>query len=466
MRSSSSHGLFALRLLCLLVAAVPAVRAQANWIERQPAHRPSPRSGHAMVFDSVRSRVVLFGGRNAAATPLGDTWEWDGDDWTQQLPAVSPPAYPWIGMAFDTARGVTVLVGNTGAVWDWNGSTWTQSTTCPGGVGGANGRLRVAYDSVRSRLVVARDTTVVDEWNGTSWSTITSPVALQSWVGESNFTFDPGLGRCVFHVPFTVLSYNPYLAIGWKLWQWDGVTWTAASVGGMSYSTGEAISPCTRIGSLMLYGGYDGYAPVGSQTWRLVGALQQVTTGKSPRGRSGHALCDDPVRGTMLLFGGHRIDHRNQSVLRDDTWQFVVPPIAAHVESYGTGCGVPAPVLDALGGSRPVLGGSVTVTLAGGTTGVAAVALGFSKENTGVGWTLPLPLDWAGMNGCWLLQSGDVPALAMTPGAGFDTLTLAIPNLPALRSAQVYLQAFTPQAAANIAGVAASSGLQLSLGEL
>ncbi len=419
-----------------------------------------------MVFDSVRSRIVMFGGRSATSVPLNDTWEWDGSDWILRTPPVSPPAQSANGMAFDSARGVTALVLANGALWEWNGTTWSQATTCPGGVSGATGRLRVAYDSNRSRLCGARDDSTVDEWDGTTWTTITSPVAVQSWVGESNFTYDPGLARCVFHVPFKVLSYNPYLAIGWKLWQWDGVAWSAASVGGgVAYSSGEAISPCTRGGALMLYGGYDGYAPTGSQTWRLSGGMQQVATAKSPRGRSGHAMCDDPVRGVMLMFGGWRIDHLNQSVLMNDTWQFVVPPIPASAELYGAGCGAPVPSLDVVGGSRPVLGTSVTVALTGGAPGVAALALGFQKDFSSLGGSLPIPMGWLGMNGCWLLTGHEVPGMAMTPGVGADTLVIAIPNLLTLRSAQIYLQAFTPQVAANAAGVAFSNGLQLSLGE-
>ena len=52
---------------------------------------PSSRRRHAMVFDEVRSRILLYGGQRDAKTKvagvdtefisqveLGDTWEWDG----------------------------------------------------------------------------------------------------------------------------------------------------------------------------------------------------------------------------------------------------------------------------------------------------------------------------------------------------------------------------------------------------
>jgi Galactose oxidase, central domain len=37
---------------------------------------PSARSGHAMVFGGARNRVVLFGGE-ASGTLRQDTWQWD-----------------------------------------------------------------------------------------------------------------------------------------------------------------------------------------------------------------------------------------------------------------------------------------------------------------------------------------------------------------------------------------------------
>lgn len=42
------------------------------------------RIWHRITFDSVRQRVVLFGGHPGEGTQsLNDTWEWDGALWTQ-----------------------------------------------------------------------------------------------------------------------------------------------------------------------------------------------------------------------------------------------------------------------------------------------------------------------------------------------------------------------------------------------
>jgi len=62
-----------------------------------------------------------------------DLWEWDGTNWTQRLPATSPPIRSHHMMTFDTARSVAVLFGGYHPVvayladtWEWNGTSWTQ----------------------------------------------------------------------------------------------------------------------------------------------------------------------------------------------------------------------------------------------------------------------------------------------------------------------------------------------------
>ena len=52
------------------------------WTQKQDAG-PAPRVYSAMAYDSNRGRTVLFGGLGGAGVGnLGDTWEWDGENWT------------------------------------------------------------------------------------------------------------------------------------------------------------------------------------------------------------------------------------------------------------------------------------------------------------------------------------------------------------------------------------------------
>ena len=40
---------------------------------------------------------------------MGDTWTWDGTDWTLRTPVHSPPARDLLGMAYDAAHEQVVL---------------------------------------------------------------------------------------------------------------------------------------------------------------------------------------------------------------------------------------------------------------------------------------------------------------------------------------------------------------------
>jgi hypothetical protein len=90
-----------------------------------------------MAHDVARERMVLFGGNDPGR--LGDTWEWDGESWTQRTPATNPPPRNVTAMAYDAARQRVVLFGgNDGSArrlndtWEWDGVNWMLRTpaTC------------------------------------------------------------------------------------------------------------------------------------------------------------------------------------------------------------------------------------------------------------------------------------------------------------------------------------------------
>jgi hypothetical protein len=52
-----------------------------RWRKLNSDDSPSKRGSPAMGYDSVRKRVVLYGGFEASRNKLDDTWEWDGRQW-------------------------------------------------------------------------------------------------------------------------------------------------------------------------------------------------------------------------------------------------------------------------------------------------------------------------------------------------------------------------------------------------
>lgn len=121
---------------------------------------PSPRVDHAMAYDAARGVTVLFGG-GAGGSPSSETWEWNGTLWTQRLVSDLSPRTTH-AMAYDSARGVTVLFGGrflnddhqfdyNGETWEWDGSSWSQRSVT-GPLPRANHSM--AYDSARGVTVL------------------------------------------------------------------------------------------------------------------------------------------------------------------------------------------------------------------------------------------------------------------------------------------------------------------------
>jgi hypothetical protein len=108
----------------------------SNWTQPSPKTSPGPRFGCAMAYDSKRMQVVLFGGQDAITNQYqGDTWVWDGFNWTQISPANSPRPRAQHTLVYDSVNQQVVLFGGSGNfqshiaandTWTWDGANWTE----------------------------------------------------------------------------------------------------------------------------------------------------------------------------------------------------------------------------------------------------------------------------------------------------------------------------------------------------
>jgi hypothetical protein len=130
-----------------------------------------------MAYDSARGVTVLFGGHFGD----GETWEWDGTSWIQRL-VTGPSPRTGHAMAYDTARGVTVLFGGTQGnvrfedTWEWNGSSWNPQV-----IDGPSPRVihAMAYDMARSTAVLFGGQVASGRASGDTWGlrpTCTAPL--------------------------------------------------------------------------------------------------------------------------------------------------------------------------------------------------------------------------------------------------------------------------------------------------
>ncbi len=125
-----------------------------QWENVKNEKRPSARSGHAMVYDSVNNRLVLFGGKDNDRTLLNDTWIWDGN-W-QRISKEGPPARQSHRLV-QTDIGILLFGGSTDErslddTWIFTENSWKEINTI--NVPPARRQHTLAFDSNRNVTIL------------------------------------------------------------------------------------------------------------------------------------------------------------------------------------------------------------------------------------------------------------------------------------------------------------------------
>lgn len=423
---------------------------------------PIARGDHAMAFDSVRGRTLLFGGRSNSI--LGDTWEWDGASWLPQIAAPWPPARYRHAMVYDTQRQRTVLFGGTNSLsgpiatfddtWEWNGSVWTQAATI-GPIARADHAM--AYDSQRGRTVLfgglaaSGGSALGDtwEWDGTNWqqATTTGPLARVMHA----MAYDSTRGKTVMFGGYDDVTLS---ALG-DTWEWNGTTWTNPSNSGPPARWLHAMAFDSHRDRTVLFGGGYSFA----DTWEWDGTTWTLVVASAPSARMDHAMAYDSQRDKTVLFGGGG----SLSTLRAETWEWT-GSYSSIATAYGNGCGNPPLLLSPVAGARPIINTTAQASLSNIPTSLAFVALGWSRSGFGP-FPLPLTLAGYGLPGCELLQSLDAAAQATAPtGQGTATYSLPLPNWSGLIGLNLHLQGWAAAPGVNAGGMVVSNGVEWVIG--
>jgi hypothetical protein len=260
---------------------------------------PPPSYLGAMAYDAERNCIVLFGGRDSSMDSLRDTWEWNGELWTQ-VADTGPPARTSHAMAFDASRKEIVLYGGyspppTGGAfsdtWAWNGADWTQKEDV--GPGARYGHS-MAFDDQRSRVTMFGGETEVE-------------VLVQPG--------DTGIDTGLIGKPSYVFEEMPQ----GDTWEWDGWKWASAADTGPAPRWGHVMAYDGK--SVLLYGGTKGNTypdDLFGDTWAWDGKYWTQLQDIGPSARSFPAMGHDSARGRVVLFGGYS---GAQAVVRD-TWEW------------------------------------------------------------------------------------------------------------------------------------------------
>ncbi|HSA33615.1 MAG TPA: kelch repeat-containing protein, partial [bacterium] len=293
----------------------------ANWTQLNPMNKPSARSCHAMVYDSGHGSVILFGGINYpdyfSIVEKNDTWEWDGQNWTQLNPASKPSARGYHAMAYYSTRGKVVLFGGSSGddeTWEWDGTNWTQMS--PATKPSARHGHAMAYDGARGKMVLFGENTdsawnvETWEWDGadwTLWHTVNSPSARIMLA----MAHDETRRRVLLFGGWTG-EYND------ETWEWSGNNWTQLNPATKpSARCSHAMAYDSERGKMVLFGGETGESAYSDDTWEWDGQnWTQLNPASKPSARSAHAMAYDSERGKVVLFGGET----GESAYSDDTW--------------------------------------------------------------------------------------------------------------------------------------------------
>lgn len=439
--------------------------AQSQW-ERTHfgVSAPPARSEHAMAEDFARRQIVLFGGRMGTGQLLDDTWLWSGTSWQRALPANRPSARRDAMLAWHSGRSRVVLFGGFDAqgvalddLWEWNGVDWVRAPAvmprpaaraAAGLASGTSDGALWLFGGIDALGAVHGDTW---RWDGANWQAVPLGIAPDARFGH-RLVGDLARARLVLHGGSSG---------GSDTWSFDGLAWTrVVAVAAPGARQRHAMSWDGARGRVVLHGGTDGVAYALNDTWEFDGAHWTLrSSSASPSTGVDAAMAYDTQRERSVLFGGY--DGFSAS---DATWSFgAIQPALAIV--FGSGCSGSAgvPRLAIRDWDRPWLGETFFQQVDQVPTAAPmALHVGFSRASFG-GRSLPLALDFIGMNGCELLVSIDAIGIVQAV-AGVASLPLSVPRSSALVGARFFSQALVIDPSANAAGVTATNALEFVIG--
>ncbi|MBI4020452.1 MAG: N-acetylmuramoyl-L-alanine amidase [Candidatus Aenigmarchaeota archaeon] len=295
------------------------VTGRVNWTQLSPSPSPPPRSRFGMAYDGLRSEVVLFGGfLGDTIRESDDTWVFNGTGWAQKSLAAKPPRRDTHAMVYDSARGEVVMFGGGvndnrySDTWTWDGSAWTQKF--PAASPPQMFHATMAYDPAREEAVLfggSAENGLLDQtwaWNGVTWTqrfpSVSPPARFQHAM-----VYDP--------VRNEVILYGGRNASGQlgDTWAWNGSTWAQKITVGPPALRWPAMAFSQEACKMLLFGG-DSSGNYANQTWAWNGTSWQLAYATAaPSGRAEAGLAYDTIRGNAVLFGGNA-----NGMFQGDTW--------------------------------------------------------------------------------------------------------------------------------------------------
>jgi len=111
--------------------------ASNAWRDISPTNRPLRRCLHHAVLDAAGNQMLLYGGcaSGFGPCPLADLWSFDLNShrWSERSSGARPPGRQWYGLTYDSVRGRLVVFGGSGGglkndTWEYDpvANVWGQ----------------------------------------------------------------------------------------------------------------------------------------------------------------------------------------------------------------------------------------------------------------------------------------------------------------------------------------------------
>lgn len=281
-------------------------------------------------YHEALEQVVLVNGGPERGKPADDPlelWRWDGMQWSLIGAEEDGPTWRnWPAVAFDTARNVLVIHGGLGGgtsldeTWEWDGQTWTQHTVP--GPGAREGAL-MAYDESRGKILLFGGSTPDMDihadtwaWDGHAWQQVSESGPAPRFPG--GMVYDAARQEILLYSGHFADAGGEFVNYD-DLWAWDGSSWreitTDETTPGHRTHAGFVYDPVEEQ-VLLIGSGNDTFL---GDVWAWDGMFwEEIPTSNTPV-RSGANVAYDPARDRFVIFGGVA---RPGGKALDDTWEW------------------------------------------------------------------------------------------------------------------------------------------------
>ena len=296
-----------------------------QWTEFNPSNpHPEGRFAATMAYDYADGVMILYGGHNLS-TGIGyaDSWEFDGQNWTQFNPSSEPDPDVNQAMTYDFSDGYILFMGGypQTTTWALKGSETTgfrhlaTGNVSPSPRSGA-GLAYDPHDGYSLMFGGFGPNPLGDTWifvNG-DWSKLSPKGEIPSPRGDAMMAYDPGESSVIL---FGGSNGTQLLDDTWEFVSGD---WTNITTNGPTPPPRDqaAFTYDAADGYLLLFGGQGEHGPL-NDTWAFKDGVwtQLFPGGMSPAPMSEPGAAFDSSDGYVVLAGG-----LTESGASTSTWLF------------------------------------------------------------------------------------------------------------------------------------------------